>query len=219
MSLRDDVLALIRKRRGATELEIAQHLFGPRATQQRVNPTCRELVARGLILRRGSGGRSDPYTYHPRTVASEPPPQTAPSSPASSPSRPSLASAYLVEHGFRRCAIWTISPDGTLSTDCPLPTDAGVYAFARDGVVLYVGVASKSFAKRLYGYGKPGSGQRTNMRLNELIRSEIGTGKAIELLIASPPSLEWNGMLVDGPAGLEAGLIRQFSLPWNVRGS
>jgi hypothetical protein len=39
----------------------------------------------------------------------------------------------------------------------------------------------------------------------------------IEVYTAVPPNLEWNGLPVHGSAGLELGLIRKYSLPWNVR--
>jgi hypothetical protein len=49
---------------GLTESELAQALFGMDGYQQRVNSTCRRLIGRGEVERLGSGGASDPYTYH-----------------------------------------------------------------------------------------------------------------------------------------------------------
>ncbi|SIQ52499.1 hypothetical protein SAMN05880590_1052 [Rhizobium sp. RU35A] len=49
---------------GLTESELARSIFGMDGYQQRVNSTCRLLVAKGEIERRGNGGPSDPYTYH-----------------------------------------------------------------------------------------------------------------------------------------------------------
>jgi hypothetical protein len=96
---------------------------------------------------------------------------------------------------------------------------AGVYAFAIDGVVQYVGLASKSIAQRLGFYSKPGLGQKTNIRLNDLIRGRIDEGAVVEILVAHPPDFDWKGLKVGGSEGLEAELIAEFDLPWNVRGS
>lgn len=68
-------------------------------------------------------------------------------------------------------------------------------------------------------YQKPGASQRTNIRLNELIRAQIGDGRTVEILLAHPPDAEWNGFKVCGAEGLEAGLIADFHLPWNMRGA
>lgn len=54
----------IAERPGLTEAELAQAIFGMEGYQQRVNSTCRALIKRGEIIRRGTGGPSDPYTYH-----------------------------------------------------------------------------------------------------------------------------------------------------------
>jgi hypothetical protein len=71
MAISDEIITLVeRKRRlSLTEADIAAMLFGQKkAYQQRVNSACRLLVARGLLVRRGRGGRDDPFTYHPRPV-------------------------------------------------------------------------------------------------------------------------------------------------------
>lgn len=52
------------ERPGLTEAELAQAIFGRDGYQQRVNSTCRRMIARGEIERRGDGGPADPFTYH-----------------------------------------------------------------------------------------------------------------------------------------------------------
>lgn len=49
---------------GLTEAELALAIFGDDGYQQRVNSTCRRMIERGEIIRRGDGGQSDPFTYH-----------------------------------------------------------------------------------------------------------------------------------------------------------
>ncbi len=48
---------------GLTEAELARAIFGADGYQQRLNPSCRLMVAQGEIERLGSGGPSDPFTY------------------------------------------------------------------------------------------------------------------------------------------------------------
>ena len=62
-SIADRIVALVRDKPGLTEREIAEELFGPKATQQRVNQDCRLLVDRGVLRRNGYGGPADPYVY------------------------------------------------------------------------------------------------------------------------------------------------------------
>lgn len=70
-------------------------------------------------------------------------------------------------------------------------------------------------AKRLYFYGRPGITQRTSKRLNALIKGELLVSGSIEIYVAIPPDLEWNGLPIHG--GLELGLIKKYALPWNMR--
>lgn len=132
-------------------------------------------------------------------------------------SKPTLLVEELVKGGFAFSSRWILSQAGDLSLDRPLPKAIGVYAFARDGVALYVGVATMGLAKRLYFYAKPGVTQRTSQRLNGIIKSELQQAPFIDIYTAFPPDLEWNGLPIHGSAGLELGLIKKFALPWNMR--
>lgn len=125
----------------------------------------------------------------------------------------------IVEGGFSQIGEWVIDLSGELSLHGEAPKAPGVYAFVVDGWVAYVGVASRSLAKRLYLYGKPGIGQATNIRLNARIKNEINLGQRILVFVATPPDLDWYGWTICGAAGLEAGLLKSFELPWNVRGA
>lgn len=133
-------------------------------------------------------------------------------------SRP-LTTERLLAAGFEVVGCWELSDASDLTHAIDLPVKAGVYAFAIDGIVRYVGLASKSLRQRLGFYRKPGPSQRTNIRLNEIIRGHIGEGTTVQILIAHPPDFEWNGLRISGAEGLEAGLIAEFDLPWNMRGT
>jgi hypothetical protein len=153
-----------------------------------------------------------------KSAAPNPKSSTADKSPlAPPPSKPTLRVDELLKGGFVFSARWILSGTGELILDQPLPKSVGVYAFAYDGNVLYVGVATMGLAKRLYFYAKPGVTQRTSQRLNGIIKSELLKAPFVEIYTAVPPDLEWNGLPIHGSAGLELGLIKRFALPWNMR--
>ena len=133
------------------------------------------------------------------------------------PLKPALVVDELTASGFDLTSRWTLSGEGELALDQPLPRAIGVYAFVKSNVALYVGLATMGLARRIYFYGKPGATQRTSQRLNALLKNELLAGSAIDIYTAAPPDLEWNGLPIHGSAGLELGLIKKFALPWNKR--
>lgn len=133
--------------------------------------------------------------------------------------KPELLAETLLHAGFRWASAWRIDETDTLSLTKQLPKDVGVYAFVRSGIVVYIGVATMGLAKRFYFYGKPSVTQRTSLRLNATIREELSNARDIDVLIAQPEDMTWNGLPIHGSAGLELGLIKAYSLPWNMRSS
>jgi hypothetical protein len=75
MAVADEIEALVARRPGLTEDEIAAALFGEAGSQQRVNKACASLIKSRRIERSGRGGRNDPFRYFPKRVL------TVPSSP------------------------------------------------------------------------------------------------------------------------------------------
>jgi hypothetical protein len=134
-------------------------------------------------------------------------------------SKPNLTLDDLLGSGFTEVGCWELNSARDLIHSVQLPAQAGVYAFAIDGVVQYVGLASKSLRQRFGHYRRPGPSQRTNIRLNEIIRGHIAQGTVVQIAIGHPPDFEWNSLRVSGAEGLEAGLIATFDLPWNMRGA
>lgn len=119
---------------------------------------------------------------------------------------------------FKRIGHWSLVKGAFLTLAGAAPAERGVYAFCRNGVVQYVGVASTSLAKRLYFYTRPGASQVTNLRLNKLLCEALSAGAEVDIYVALPVDLEWHGWTISGPEGLEAALIRKYHLPWNKRG-
>lgn len=111
--------------------------------------------------------------------------------------KPALTTEILISGGFTRVGRRIISGEG-LALETPAPKSKGVYAFVKAGVALYVGVATKGIAGRLYSYGRPGLSQRTNQRLKGTILAELSGSEAIEIYVTMPPDFEWNGLPVNG---------------------
>ena len=100
----------------------------------------------------------------------------------------------------------------------PAPKEPGVYAFVIDRIVQYVGLTKSGFHKRMYNYQRPGPTQVSSQRLNAIITEHVAAGTVVEIYVAVPPALEWNGLPVHSSAGLEAGLIDMIQPPWNKLG-
>jgi hypothetical protein len=132
--------------------------------------------------------------------------------------KPPLTTKRLLAAGFAKAGHWCVDENGALEI-MDLPANSGVYAFAIDGDVQYVGVAANSLAKRLRFYARPGITQRTSLRLNKTISELCREGHRVDVLIAFPANFDWRGLTVKGAEGLEAGLIADFHLPWNIRGA
>ena len=131
--------------------------------------------------------------------------------------KPQLLVGKLLSAGFALVSRWKLTENGEMVCDTTLPKKVGVYAFAKEGIVLYVGVATMGLSKRLYFYGKPGKSQRTSQRLNRAIKDELAAVPSIDIYAAFPGDHDWNGLPIHGSAGLEMGLIKKYSLPWNKR--
>jgi transposase-like protein len=138
--------------------------------------------------------------------------------PKPAPAKPPLTVEILLKAGFEHLGCWRLK-DGQLALDRPAPVERGVYVFAQDNLAVYVGVSARSLSHRLGFYIKPGKTQTTSLRLNAALRDELAAEKPIQVYIATPPDIMWNGLPVCGAAGLELGLIRTFNLPWNKRGA
>jgi hypothetical protein len=91
-----------------------------------------------------------------------------------------------------------------------------LYAFACDGVVMYVGKTIQMLATRMSGYKTPGKTQTTNVNNNRRILQALANGSAVEIL-----ALPDNGLMHYGTfhlnlaAALEDDIIRKLDPPWN----
>lgn len=143
--------------------------------------------------------------------------KSKPTKPKQRPNRKPIDQKLLLDAGFKKYGRWEFKEEH-IHLIGDIPTEPGVYAHVVNRKVYYIGVATMGLKKRLYFYGKPGSTQRTSIRVNELIKKELKAGKTVELIAAFPKPTSWNGLPVDRATGLETGLVKKFSPPWNMRG-
>jgi excinuclease UvrABC nuclease subunit len=134
------------------------------------------------------------------------------------PETPELVhSDILVAAGFRRLGEFKKLSEAEFGLDTHAPKDPGVYAFALDEVIVYVGLTQTGLKTRLDHYRRGHHRQKTSARVKKLILGELKEGKKIQVFIASPNGMEWNGLPVNTAAGLEIGLIQLIKPAWNIQ--
>src|SRR5262249_6132695 len=114
-----------------------------------------------------------------------------------------VSSAFLVDAGFQILGQWKKLSDAEFELDAQAPKDPGVYAFALDDIIVYVGLTQTGPKTRLDHYRRGHIRQKTSARVKQLIARELGQGKSVKVLIAVPPLSEWNTLPVNTAAGLE----------------
>jgi hypothetical protein len=126
----------------------------------------------------------------------------------------------LIEGGFTHVGAWhrdETSGSIRFVGEKPLPREPGVYAYAVDGVVHYVGSAQRGLRNRLRHY-EIAKTLRTAHRIRQEVLSVLADGRAVEIFTIVPPPQTVNGLPVDMVSGLEEGLIRSWRPDWNRRG-
>jgi hypothetical protein len=125
----------------------------------------------------------------------------------------------LIDAGFHLLGDCALSGEGAFGYSAKAPTVAGVYAFAVDGWIKYVGLTRGALRTRLGHYVRGHKGQKTSAHIKGRILETLQSGGIVQVLVATPPAFEWNGLPVDGAAGLETGLIRLIKPEWNRQGN
>jgi hypothetical protein len=100
-----------------------------------------------------------------------------------------------------------------------VPTIPGVYAFAIDDAVTYVGLSSSGLRRRIDQYRRGHKGQRTSARVKALIAEAVARGQEVKVWVPMPEPGEWRGLPVNVAAGLELGLIQKMRPVWNILGA
>lgn len=125
----------------------------------------------------------------------------------------------LAKAGFAVIGKWQLCHKNGMRVNEDLPPDSGVYAFLVDDCLYYIGVTQRGIKSRLDGYARGYERQTTNARIKKLICHELTIGRAVTIMAAFPPDIEWNNLPINGAAGLEYGMIRRFRPPWNQLGA
>lgn len=126
---------------------------------------------------------------------------------------------FLLKAGFQYIGDWHVKENDTLYLDGNMPRMPGVYALVENDRVVYVGLTLNGLHVRMDQYKRGHKGQRTSARINNLIIQSLAEGKRMKVLVATPESFDWNGLPVNGAAGLEVGLIQLIRPAWNIQGA
>lgn len=125
----------------------------------------------------------------------------------------------LLDAGFELLGDCSLTTDDMFGYSAQAPNEAGVYAFAVDGWIRYIGLTRRALRTRLGHYIRGHKGQKTSAHIKGLILETLRAGHRVQVLLATPPAFDWNGLPVDGAAGLETGLIRLIKPDWNRQGN
>lgn len=139
--------------------------------------------------------------------------------PSSRIEREIWSTEKLIDSGFELLGACRIVENGNFEYERLAPNLPGVYAFAVDNVITYIGLTRSGLRTRLGHYVYGHVNQKTSHRVKGLILNALQTGKHVCTLVATPPDFEWNGLPVDGPAGLETALIKLVRPDWNKQGT
>jgi hypothetical protein len=146
-------------------------------------------------------------------------PRRAPvAGPAPAPRTAALPGSILTAAGFVQIGRWIANGEGAFALDCVAPHSPGVYAFVVDGIIRYIGLSQRTLRGRMGHYVRGHARQRTSARIKRLILEALSEGQVIDVLVATPAPMEWNGLPVLTAPGLEAGLIRMIQPEWNMQG-
>lgn len=124
----------------------------------------------------------------------------------------------LIGKGFEHLGEWKIDGDDGIILSATAPSKPGVYAFALDGNVVYVGVSARNLRQRLYHYSKPGPRQRTSIRIKALILDHLKRAQTVSVSIIHPERVVWNEVDLPMDTAVEAGLIKMLRPQWNKMG-
>jgi hypothetical protein len=126
---------------------------------------------------------------------------------------------FLLQAGFKLLGNWTLPTPGEISLSAKAPNNPGVYAFILEGVIVYIGLTQRGLRARMDDYRRGHERQKTSRRVKGLIATALSEKKCVEVLIAIPPALDWNGLPINAAAGLEMGLIKSIKPVWNILGA
>lgn len=138
---------------------------------------------------------------------------------ATPPSPPEASIETLLEGGFQVLGEWVLEQESGMRLNAQAPIEPGVYSFAVEDLVTYVGLTNNGLRGRFEQYRRGHESQTTNARVKRSIVEALSQGLSVKVLFAIPEPQEWKGLPVNTAAGLEAALIQMLRPPWNILGS
>jgi len=125
--------------------------------------------------------------------------------------------------GFKDGPLWPKNndPNSYYRLLAQVPTEPGVYAFAVDDEVHYIGKAPKQgIQNRFRKYTISKKWGSTAGRVRDGISQTLSDGKQVRVLYLTPPTKPiWrHNLLINLIEGIEAGLIKELQPIWNRRG-
>jgi hypothetical protein len=123
----------------------------------------------------------------------------------------------LTRIGFQPAGQWLLTDDG-LSLELTAVSEQKnvLYAFVLGGKVQYVGKTTKTLRRRMMGYLKPSSTQKTNTRNHKKIVELLRQGKDIYIFAWADHGLhQYGDFTINLAAALEDSIIETLAPPWN----
>ncbi len=99
----------------------------------------------------------------------------------------------LLKAGFIHAGSRKLNDAGRAYPCVALERRAGIYVYAVDGEICYIGSAQGGLQTRFNHYAKT-ERLRTAMRIRDLITPLLQQGHQVEIFTLCPPAIEWNGL-------------------------
>jgi hypothetical protein len=102
-------------------------------------------------------------------------------------------------------------------------SENGCYLFVLDDRILYVGLTRNTLRNRIYQYCNPGPSQQTNIRVNELLKTELRDQPGIDIYYNPEEKIKRLVLNVEGygvSVGMDVSLMERLMIkvidpPWN----
>jgi len=125
----------------------------------------------------------------------------------------------LLKIGFIKVGVWSLYNSHIQFSLTSHVSEKGVlYSFVSNNEIKYIGKTTQTLSNRMKGYQKPGSTQRTNIRVNDKIKTLLGHSLPLEIYILPDDGLlKFGDFKLSVAAGLEDTLINEYNPEWNIK--
>lgn len=126
----------------------------------------------------------------------------------------------LLKLGFIKVGFWDLDKkNNTFQLLSHQDSTKLLYCFIANKEIKYIGKTTTTLFNRLRGYQRPGSSQRTNLRVNKKINSLLQKGECVDIYVLPDSGLlKYGDFQLSIAAGLEDILISELKPEWNITG-